>query len=257
MTTDQWHRAKAHRKTGQGFTLIELLVVVAIIALLAALLLPALGSAREKARRVVCLSNQKQIYLVANDYAESNNDDIPLGCWWGVYDRNTEIWREGMSDPANKYVWFGYYFKAGLVGVGNGLIFYCPSDRDPWTSFGGAKNSWPIGKDPTKPTGVGFGNRPEDDNGNGVAWNSAPPTGFCSTKLRKFSNKAIIAESFATPSTVQNRHQSGLNVCYGDGSARWIRVELFSAPLSVCDGSWTFANNPFQQAIWQIFDTNH
>jgi prepilin-type N-terminal cleavage/methylation domain-containing protein len=49
----------------KSFTLIELLVVVAIIALLAALLLPSLREAREKGRRVRCLLNQRQIYIAA------------------------------------------------------------------------------------------------------------------------------------------------------------------------------------------------
>lgn len=62
-----------------GFTLVELLVVLGVIALLAALLLPALAAAREKGRRAACLSNLRQIGLAIRLYAEEHEGRIPHG----------------------------------------------------------------------------------------------------------------------------------------------------------------------------------
>ena len=72
-------------RKGNGFTLIELLVVIAIIALLMAILMPALHRAREQGKRAVCLSNVKQLTIAWILYADENDDKIVDG-WTGRKD---------------------------------------------------------------------------------------------------------------------------------------------------------------------------
>lgn len=124
---------KPSGKTLHAFTLIELLVVMAIIAILAAMLLPALAKAKMQARRIQCIGNQKQLAATWMLYVADNNDWVAANGQSSTPNTTTRYWIQGcFYDPIQttnktylldpRYALFANYLKTAQVYV-------CPGDR--------------------------------------------------------------------------------------------------------------------------------
>lgn len=109
----------------RGFTLIELLVVIAIIAILAAMLIPTLQTAKEKARRAKCISNLRQMGTAIYEYQANFDGQIPPGDYLYGHD----IWNRSSITGRYQPVNLGYLVLAAYLAkpMSDEHVFYCPS----------------------------------------------------------------------------------------------------------------------------------
>ena len=217
--------ARRAKRSISAFTLIELLVVIAILAILAALLLPALKNAREQARKVVCVSNFHQLGLATIMYAKDHDGLVPPNLQYNPPICNYyETWvnyimvqHDGSCAP---YVYggLGLLFEGGYANVAE--AFFCPSQKE-LTVFGPnylksdciQRLKQPDIVAAGSPAGLGFYNYRcmTGYNHNNPAINIDTDFGL-----------AIAAEIWRADLGDSFNHEGGFNALYLDGSAKWI-----------------------------------
>lgn len=230
-----------------GFTLVELLVVVGIIALLISILLPSISRANAAAKRTYCLSNLRGVFQSLAFYAEENRGQVPLGYRTVAGVPSKQYNSMVYSATTHQFVEFGLLYKAGYMDPPT--PFFCPSETNPQSMLNTSTNPWPPGATGTVNGYAGYAMRPEvvlPDDLSTAPINSLP-------KLSQFKNKAIVSDLTAMPVRVLTRHEKGINVAYGDGSAKWVNLDVFEQDLTPCTSlSATF--NPNQDRIWAALD---
>jgi prepilin-type N-terminal cleavage/methylation domain-containing protein/prepilin-type processing-associated H-X9-DG protein len=236
-------RAGASRR---AFTLIELLVVIAIIAVLAAILFPVFAQAREKARAISCLSNERQIgvalMLYLQDYDETYPQEHPGTSNPVVEDSSGQLESIDFGSPFDKVLPY-----VGSKNTDKTELYICRSDPDPHgkTILDGAGNCTK-GDEPGPPPGplssyvlnayYLFGatlaqiNEPAQS-----IYISERRTDFCDVHYHPWFGETEIPtgpNDLANPTSIAaKRHSEGSNYVYADGHSKWKRFEATRKPF--------------------------
>jgi prepilin-type N-terminal cleavage/methylation domain-containing protein/prepilin-type processing-associated H-X9-DG protein len=228
--------AMHRRRTANAFTLVELLVVVAIIALLLAVLMPALDRARHVSRITVCRGQLKQIGMAHINYSSDNRSWLVLGSS-GTHQNNYWVSSGGVQT-------FMPLYRAGYMD--QPAIWYCPSHPN---LYNASWNPWPPQNGST--TRISYSSRTTfrlraGGTKTSIQWtvgqmlDGIAPDAVRMTELMP---QAIMADWINRPSIVENRHGDGVNVVYLDGSANYQSVRRFA------DALYAIAESPYD-AMW-------
>jgi prepilin-type N-terminal cleavage/methylation domain-containing protein/prepilin-type processing-associated H-X9-DG protein len=210
----------------KAFTLIELLVVIAIIAILAALLLPALSSAKQKAWTTSCNSNLHQIGLGLRIFADDNTEFYPESgttIYWGAIDIAT-------PDGSGKPGWMEQIFP----DVGNTNAYNCPgnvqlptAEQGPFNYFNGCRAAYVItnGFAPVKSTAIKFPSAfvLSGDTGGIPGLTGGGMFDPLDADKDDYTQNCVGGPTNGTPFELWQIHSLGQNVLFADGHSKWYK----------------------------------
>lgn len=211
----------------RAFTLIELLVVIAIIAILAALLLPALSQAKQRAWSAQCQSNLHQIGLGMKMFADDNSGLYPESggdIYWGATDPNTQ-----------KAGWMEQIFSS----VGNTNVYNCPGNaqlpddmQGPFNYFNGVRAAYIVADDfaAVKTASIIYPSAyvlsgdtcgiPEKSGGEGSGGTFDP----LDADKDDYSQNCVGGAANGSPYQLWQVHSLGQQVLFSDGHVKWYKA---------------------------------
>jgi prepilin-type N-terminal cleavage/methylation domain-containing protein/prepilin-type processing-associated H-X9-DG protein len=242
-----------YRRKTTGFTLIELLVVIAIISILAGMIFPVFGTAREKARSISCLSNMKQIGYALNAYLQDWDETFPMNRF---PDNNHPL---GSNLEGSSYNWK----RAVYLYLSTPLIFQCPSNEAAWAPISGSDV---LGDEsnPYYPKEKWLPNSYAYNGGFFHEW-SALESEQRPRELGEIKDPAqlilILESRYSTPDLGPwmltageyapgkgwfNTHNRGCNWVFADTHAKWMKIQLTMVPKEM----WGDARPEYGQSFF-------
>ncbi len=251
------------------FTLVEMLIVITIIAVLAALLLPALQKGVLQARKASCINQMRQCGMELIMYCEKYYDRAPFYYNWGDKQNTSAVWMvNGAGGPSLAgFTALGKLYYDGFMR--SPLTYYCPTK----TNFKFNNREWPLtsnyhqwppgrwGESFCPPSGGAWANCPTY-----LSYGTRPVTGAPSSfknwindewsstpRWKKYAAKAVLADGFSL-SNISGSHVDGANILRGDGSGRFVRLDSFYLNLTKTSPDILTVGSAKDSGVWADFD---